>query len=110
VDEIVTRASTLGIDSRALGLLAHDIPMGPVQRHTAVSDNPLSPREVAVLGKLAEGKVYKQIADELGLSPNTVRSHLHRVYRRIGAVDRTQAVLIATRRGWLDLDATGIAR
>jgi DNA-binding NarL/FixJ family response regulator len=50
---------------------------------------------------LAEGKVYKQIASELGLSSSTVRTHLHRVYLRLGVVDRAQAVLIATERGWL---------
>ena len=50
---------------------------------------------------LAEGKVYKQIAQELTLSVSTVRTHLHNVYRKIGAVDRAQAVLIARDRGWL---------
>ena len=45
----------------------------------------------------AEGKVYKQIAQELSLSVSTVRTHLHNVYRKIGAVDRAQAVLIAPR-------------
>jgi len=42
---------------------------------------------------LAEGKVYKQIAHELGLSASTVRSHLHNLYGKLGAVDRAQAVL-----------------
>jgi DNA-binding NarL/FixJ family response regulator len=50
---------------------------------------------------LAEGKVYKQIARELSLSVSTIRTHLHNVYRKIGAVDRAQAVLIARDRGWL---------
>ena len=50
---------------------------------------------------LAEGKVYKQIAQELSLSVSTVRTHLHNVYRKIGAVDRAQAVLLARDRGWL---------
>ena len=49
----------------------------------------------------AEGKVYKQIAQELSLSVSTVRTHLHNVYRKIGAIDRAQAVLIARDRGWL---------
>ena len=53
-------------------------------------------REVDALRGLAEGKVYKQIADEMSLSVSTIRTHLHNVYRKIGAVDRAQAVLIAT--------------
>ena len=62
---------------------------------------PLSGREVEVLRRLAEGKVYKQIALELHLSTSTVRTHLHNIYGKLGAVDRAQAVLLATERGWL---------
>jgi DNA-binding NarL/FixJ family response regulator len=54
-----------------------------------------------VLKRLAEGKVYKQIALELQLSTSTVRTHLHNIYGKLGAVDRAQAVLMATERGWL---------
>jgi DNA-binding NarL/FixJ family response regulator len=54
-----------------------------------------------VLRRLAEGKVYKQIAHELSLSTSTVRTHLHNVYGKLGAVDRAQAVLTATEKGWL---------
>ena len=54
-----------------------------------------------MLKRLAEGKVYKQIALELSLSTSTVRTHLHNIYGKLGAVDRAQAVLIATERGWL---------
>src|SRR5689334_21427738 len=61
----------------------------------------LSSRVLEVLKRLAEGKVYKQIAHELSLSTSTVRTHLHNIYGKLGAVDRAQAVLIATERGWL---------
>ena len=71
----------------------------PAQRSTTPC--PLSARELEVLKRLAEGKVYKQIALELGLSTSTVRTHLHNVYGKLGAVDRAQAVLIASERGWL---------
>ena len=62
---------------------------------------PMSTREVEVLRRLARGMVYKQIATELGLSTSTVRTHLHNVYGKLGAMDRAQAVLIATERGWI---------
>ena len=61
----------------------------------------MSAREVEVLRRLAKGMVYKQIAAELGLSTSTVRTHLHNVYGKLGAMDRAQAVLIATERGWI---------
>jgi DNA-binding NarL/FixJ family response regulator len=62
---------------------------------------PLSTREVEILTRLAQGNVYKQIALELSLSTSTVRTHLHNIYGKLGAVDRAQAVLVATERGWL---------
>ena len=62
---------------------------------------PLSRREIDALRGLAEGKVYKEIATEMGLSASTVRTHLHNVYRKIGAADRAQAVLVARERGWI---------
>jgi DNA-binding NarL/FixJ family response regulator len=45
--------------------------------------------------------VYKQIASEMQLSVSTIRTHLHNVYGKIGAVDRAQAVLAARDRGWI---------
>jgi putative nucleotidyltransferase with HDIG domain len=62
---------------------------------------PLSSRELDVLRLLARGMVYKQIAADLDLSPSTVRSHLHRIYKRLNVVDRTQAVLMATELDWI---------
>jgi DNA-binding NarL/FixJ family response regulator len=61
----------------------------------------LSARELDALRGLAQGKVYKQIADDLSLSASTVRTHLHNVYRKLGAIDRAQAVLIARDSGWI---------
>ena len=75
-----------------------------VRRHRPprqIDPCPLSAREIEVLRRLAEGKVYKQIALELSLSTSTVRTHLHNTYGKLGAVDRAQAVLLATQRGWL---------
>ncbi len=62
---------------------------------------PLSARELDVLRHLSEGMVYKQIAGEMQLSVSTIRTHLHNVYGKIGAVDRAQAVLTARDRGWI---------
>lgn len=94
-------AAALGIDADALNGLIFDFPHSGGQRRRASEPCPLSVRELDALRGLAEGKVYKQIAHELSLSVSTVRTHLHNVYRKIGAVDRAQAVLIARDRGWL---------
>ena len=79
----------------------YDLPFPSTGRARQVDPCPLSGREVEVLKRLSEGKVYKQIAHELELSTSTVRTHLHNIYGKLGAVDRAQAVLIATERGWL---------
>ena len=79
----------------------YELPSAGDQRQRHVDPCPLSARELGVLQRLAEGKVYKQIAHELTLSTSTVRTHLHNIYGKLGAVDRAQAVLIATERGWL---------
>jgi putative nucleotidyltransferase with HDIG domain len=70
-------------------------------RERAAEPCPLSARELDVLRHLSEGMVYKQIAGEMQLSVSTIRTHLHNVYGKIGAVDRAQAVLTARDRGWI---------
>ena len=72
------------------------------QENSRISEPcPLSARELDVLRHLSEGMVYKQIAGEMHLSVSTIRTHLHNVYGKIGAVDRAQAVLTARDRGWI---------
>jgi putative nucleotidyltransferase with HDIG domain len=98
---MLAAARTLGLGPARLRSIMYELPGSGSQRPRHVDPCPLSSRELGVLQKLAEGKVYKQIAHELLLSTSTVRTHLHNIYGKLGAVDRAQAVLIATERGWL---------
>jgi DNA-binding NarL/FixJ family response regulator len=59
----------------------------------------LTPREREVLAALCAGLANKQIARRLGISEKTVKTHLTRVFSRIGVQDRTQAALWAERHG-----------
>ena len=52
----------------------------------------LSPREEAVLNFLAKGLTYKQIADQLGISIDTIRTYLRRIYEKLHVQSRTEAV------------------
>jgi putative nucleotidyltransferase with HDIG domain len=99
--EMLRTARTIGLGPDELRRVMYELPSAPSQRRRHVDPCPLSGRELGVLQRLAEGKVYKQIAHELTLSTSTVRTHLHNIYGKLGAVDRAQAVLIATERGWL---------
>jgi putative nucleotidyltransferase with HDIG domain len=96
-------AAAVGIGPRELRSVMFDLPTAAATgtRRRSVETCPLSTRELDVLRHLAEGKVYKQIAQDLSLSTSTVRTHLHNVYGKLGAVDRAQAVLTATEHGWL---------
>ena len=99
--EMLQSARMLGLGADELRRVMYELPSSAGQRQRHVDPSPLSGRELGVLQRLAEGKVYKQIAHELTLSTSTVRTHLHNIYGKLGAVDRAQAVLIATERGWL---------
>jgi putative nucleotidyltransferase with HDIG domain len=101
-NEMLTTARLIGIGPAELRAVMYDLP-NPANngRQRALDPCPLSTRETEVLKRLGQGKVYKQIAHELELSTSTVRTHLHNIYGKLGAVDRAQAVLIATERGWI---------
>jgi DNA-binding NarL/FixJ family response regulator len=53
----------------------------------------LTKREQEILALLAKGYLYKEIADQLGISLSTVRAHLHTVYEKLHVQSRTQAVV-----------------
>jgi len=67
-----------------------------------VIDEPLSDREIAVLRKVATGTSNKIIAAQLEVTEATVKGHLKSIVSKLGANDRTHAVTIAMKRGFLD--------
>ncbi|HEX9410293.1 MAG TPA: response regulator transcription factor [Actinomycetota bacterium] len=66
------------------------------------TDTPLSRRESQILQKVAYGATTKEVAHDLGISPHTVKTHLERIFEKLGANDRAQAVAIALRKGLVD--------
>lgn len=63
---------------------------------------PLSEREIEVLERIAAGSSNKEIADALGISTQTVKNHISSILRKLSLNDRTQAVIFALRRGWIE--------
>ncbi len=70
---------------------------------------PLSPREIEVLGVVAQGHRNKEIATLLGISDQTVKNHITSIMRKLAVNDRTHAVVYALRQGWIT-DAPGTRR
>jgi DNA-binding NarL/FixJ family response regulator len=94
-------ARRVGLEPAALRAVMFELPTSGLARRRSPDPCPLTTKELEALRGLAEGKVYKEIASDLGIATSTVRSHLHKTYKKVGAGDRAQAVLIATERGWL---------
>jgi two-component system nitrate/nitrite response regulator NarL len=90
---------------RANGIVpATTTPIGPVVERTDLQAGiPTAPaltkREVEVLTGMSNGRSNSQIGAELFLSEDTVKTHARRLFRKLGASDRAQAVAIGIRRG-----------
>jgi DNA-binding NarL/FixJ family response regulator len=67
------------------------------------AEEPLTSRELDVLGIVAAGKGNKAIARQLGVSEDTVKAHLRSLFSKLDVEDRTQAVVVALRRGIISL-------
>ena len=67
------------------------------------ADDSLTAREVQVLQQVATGNANKIIGDKLAISEDTVKAHVKSILSKLGANDRTHAVTIAIRRGFLDI-------
>ncbi|GAA4074346.1 MULTISPECIES: response regulator transcription factor [Actinomadura] len=107
-------------EARAAGLLAKDTSpdalVGAIRQVAAgrrvvdpdlafgeldAGEGPLTEREREVLALAAQGATAAQIAEELVLTIGTVRNHLSRINRKIGARNRVHAIRIAEEAGWL---------
>ena len=63
---------------------------------------PLTDREIAILRLVADGHSNKQIAWQLSLSTDTIKAQLKAIFEKLDVSDRTHAVTVAIRRGYLD--------
>ena len=75
------------------------IPAQPSQPDICQAFPNLTPRQADVLKIVLRGSPDKLIARELGISPNTVRTHLKTIYAELGVQTRGEAVYLASRRG-----------
>lgn len=72
---------------------------GALRRQNQNDKPHLTARELDVLVRLGEGRSVAQVAHQLHLSESTVKTHISRLYEKLGAANRTQAVMAAVRLG-----------
>ena len=87
-----------------LSLNPNDNQLSEEMPSPAVSPSPLSDRELEVLSRIAKGDSNKEAALALFISEQTVKNHLKHIYSKLGVNDRTAAVLVATRKGWISVE------
>ena len=96
--EVVGEFPTVGA-ARSSGLHADALLLTTQSDFRALPAEPLTPREIEVLGQLVEGLSNKTIANRLGISDQTVKFHVASICGKLGAANRTDAVRRAIRRG-----------
>lgn len=119
-DEDISRALRAGakayvlkdITAEALIACIHDVlagktylaPAAAAKLAEGVTRVQLTPRELATLRLMADGKSNKEIAHALGISDRTVKTHLGHLFEKLNVTSRTEAVKVATRRGLVRLE------
>ncbi len=67
-------------------------------------EHDLTEREITVLRLVADGKTNKEIANALNLSEKTVKNHVRNIFHKLHVYDRTQAAILAIRKGLIELE------
>ena len=87
--------------ARGETVLAPSVAARLMARLRSPSADVLTPREIEVLGSVAQGHTNAEIGRRLFIGESTVKTHLLRVFAKLGVDDRTAAVTIARQRGFL---------
>jgi two-component system, NarL family, response regulator LiaR len=86
------------IDPQVAGTVLQDV------LRNRIPGSELTERELEVLRELAQGRINKEIADALGISEETVKTHVGNILSKLHLAHRTQAVIYALKRGLVSLD------
>lgn len=81
----------------------HSLPKPPTKYAEHATDDALTPAEINVLRLIAAGNANKQIADQLSITEETVKSRVKSILSKLGANDPTHAAMIGLKRGIIEL-------
>lgn len=81
--------------------IAHVVLTRFAPRETSANDSPLTERETEILRLIAEGVGNAEIAQRLYMGLGTVKGHVRDIMEKLSAADRTQAAVVALRRGYI---------
>jgi DNA-binding NarL/FixJ family response regulator len=95
-EDVISAARHAAVSPRAF--TANDL-AGAMQRRLSPTGPQLSPREREVLGLLADGLGVAAISKQLYISESTTKTHISKVYEKLGAGNRAQALMTAMRLG-----------
>jgi DNA-binding NarL/FixJ family response regulator len=87
-------------DSRIAHVVLGRLSSEPGSRPSEI-DTPLSPRETEILRMISEGRGNAEIAEALFIGLGTVKGHIRDILEKLAAADRTQAAVVALRRGFI---------
>jgi DNA-binding NarL/FixJ family response regulator len=104
-DDVISAARHAAVSPRAF--TANDL-AGAMQRRLSPTGPQLSPREREVLGLLADGLGVAAISKQLYISESTTKTHISKVYEKLGAGNRAQALMTAMRLGLIANPADGM--
>jgi DNA-binding NarL/FixJ family response regulator len=105
-DDVVAAARHAAVAPRSF--TAQDL-AGAMQRRMDPSRPQLSPRESEILALLADGLGVSPIARRLFISESTAKTHIARIYEKLGAANRAQAIMRAVQLGLLSSESPAIA-
>jgi len=104
MQQLLYKAADHGLKPRFTANLLAAFPLiaDGQQRHGIELVEPLSQREIEVLTHLAKGLSNREIAQQLIISPDTIKTHTGNIYSKLGVHNRTQAVIKARTLGLID--------
>jgi len=89
------------IDTKVTAAVLAQLRGNPAMSEPFPPSDPLSSQQLVILRLVAQGLSSREIATQLYLSENTVKGYVQEILHRLGVKNRTEAVMVAVKQGWL---------